>query len=158
MTGLQVAKCIAFISSSWGNKPLDKVAAETWGAELLPYPFDGVIATLRALLLTQDWRPSLAQILKPIAPASEVKSAEAAFETVWGQIGEAHEDRKVSSLEQRAVDRLGKWKALGQWQLDKRHFHLKAFREVYDDLVDSGRATELRAIAGGQQRAIGGAA
>lgn len=152
MTNEETAMCVAFISSSWGNKPLDKVAAGTWGAELARYPFEQVIATLRALLREQDWRPSLAQILEPLAPASEVKSAEAAFETVWGQIDER--PRVVSALEEMAVKRLGGWGVIGNWPIDKRHFHLRDFREVYDDLVDSARATELRAVAGGGQKAL----
>ena len=86
-----------------------------------------------------------------------MKSAEAAFESLWVAIGRHSKRGGLTELEQRAVKRLGGWGVVGRWLLTKRHWHLKNYREVYDDLVDSESALELRAIAGGQQRAIGGA-
>ena len=154
MTSTQVAECLAWINSSWNNrKPLNEVSARTWGAEIRIYPFERVITVLRVLLREQDWRPSLAQILKPLAPDSQVKSAHAAFETVWKQISER--PRKVSELEQRAVDRLGGWHVLGNWPIADRHWHSKAFAEVYDDLAGGVRADGLRAMGAGRQRALG---
>ncbi len=141
-----------YINGAWPVRPLTVDTMAVWGAALCDHEATAVMGVLQNLAQTEEWRPSLAQILAPLAPDSEVKSAEAAFETVWGQLDER--PRTVSDLEERAVKRLGGWDVIGKWPLDKRHFHLRTFREVYDDLVDSGRATELRAIAGGQKALV----
>ena len=153
MSSDDTKKTIAILNSSWPGKPLDKMAAAMWGAELSRYPLPDVLRVLRTLMRTEKWRPGLAQILKPLAPASRIPSAYAAFETVWDQIPK--QPRVGGELELRAVNRLGGWHVLGNWELTKREWHFKAFKEAYEDLVDSKKATDLRSIAGGRQQALG---
>ena len=153
MTQDDIEEVIAILDSGWPSKPLGELAAGLWGAELSRYSLPDVLRVLNTLMRTEKWRPSLAQILKPLAPPSQIKSAYAAFETVCNQIPKRV--REVSALEQRAVERLGGWSALGSWPIADRHWYSKAFKEVYDDLATGVRDDELRSIGAGWQRALG---
>ena len=152
MRNEHVIQVLAFLNESWANKPLGAATMAVWGSELGKHDYRAVLTVLQDLVRTQEWRPSLAQILKPLLADPDRKSASAAFETVWGQINKR--PREVSELEAQAVQRLGGWPIIGNWQLDQRHWHAKQFAAVYDELTEDARGEELRALASGQ-RALG---
>jgi hypothetical protein len=153
MTSEEAKRVMDVINSSWQSKPLDEIAARIWMNKLAKHDARAVMRVVSRLVETEKWRPSLAQILEPLLAKPDVKSAAAAFESVWKQIGKRV--RCVTLLEERAVKRLGGWSALGQWQLDDRHWHAKRFAEVYDELVAGSRSDNLRELAqGGDRRAL----
>jgi hypothetical protein len=158
MTESEATRLLAVINSSWSSKPLDEIAARVWVSKLVKHDAHAVMRVISRLIETEKWRPSLAQILEPLLVKPNVKTAAAAFESVWSQIGKR--ERDVTDLEARAVKRLGGWSALGMWELDERHWHSKRFVEVYDELVVGERSDELRELAAGEGskalRAAGG--
>ncbi len=151
MTNEEAVKVMAVINSSWQSKPLDEIAARMWMRKLAQYDARAVMRVLGKLMETEKWRPSLAQILEPLLVKPDVKTAAAAFESVWKQIGKLANQRDVTDLEERAVKRLGGWGALGKWELDERHWHAKRFVEVYDELVTGARSDNLRELASGER-------
>lgn len=153
MNSAEAKQILAVLNSSWPGKPLDPVAARMWGSKLLKHDAVAVMRVIDTLMETEEWRPILAQILKLLTSDPEVKSASAAFEAVWSQVSKR--PPQVSALEQRAVDRLGGWGVLRGWLIDERHWHAKRFEDVYSDLLDEERNRGLRAVAAGEQRAIG---
>lgn len=148
----QIDHVIMFLNASWASKPLDSATAAIWGAELRGESFDAVMGVLRTLVRTSEWRPSLAQILRPLAAPALPPSSEA-FARVWEQIGAR--PRVVSEIEAEAVRRMGGWAALGSWQLEDRHWHAKRFADVYGALV---AAEERRALRGAEVPALEGEA
>lgn len=148
MTENEATRLLAVINSSWNSKPLDEVAARVWVSKLVKHDAHAVMRVVSRLIETEKWRPSLAQILEPLLVKPGVKTAAAAFESVWSQIGKLQRD--VTELEEHAVKRLGGWNALGRWELDERHWHAKRFIEVYDELVVGARSDDLRRLASGE--------
>jgi hypothetical protein len=156
MTSDEAVRVMAAINSSWQSKPLDEVAARIWMRKLMQHDARAVMRVLGKLIESEKWRPSLAQILEPLLVKPNVKTAAAAFESVWEQIGKR--EPVVTALEERAVRRLGGWVALGKWELDERHWHAKRFVEVYDELVVGARSDDLRELASGEgPKALGAA-
>lgn len=147
MTDDEAKRVMVVINSSWQSKPLDEVAARIWMNKLVKHDARAVMRVVGRLIETEKWRPSLAQILEPLLVRPNVKTAAAAFESVWLQIGKREHD--VTELEERAVRRLGGWNALGKWELDERHWHAKRFVEVYDELVVEERSDGMRELAAG---------
>lgn len=154
MNSDEAKQILAVLNSSWPGKPIDPVAARMWGSKLLKHDAVAVMRVIDSLMETEEWRPSLAQILKLLTSDPEQKTASAAFESVWSQVSKR--PPQVSALEQRAVDRLGGWGVLRNWMIDERHWHAKRFEDVYGDLLDEERNRGLRAVVSGQQRALGG--
>lgn len=144
MANDEVMTVIRFLNASWTNKPLDATTASIWGSELALHAFDDVMRVLRVLLREQEWRPSLAQILKPLLKP-EGKSVGDAFASVCEQIGKR--PRRVTPLEEEAVRQLGGWSTLGMWQRDEWHWHFGRFKEIYRDLTERTRNEGLRAIS-----------
>jgi hypothetical protein len=152
MTGDEAKKVMEAINTGWPGKPIEEIAARIWMSKFMKHDARAVMRVVSRLIESEKWRPSLAQILEPLLVKPVVKTAAAAFESVCEQIG--RRPRVVTELEERAVRRLGGWGALGQWQLEERHWHAKRFVEVYDELVAGARSEDMRAIASGERRAI----
>jgi hypothetical protein len=151
MDATEVIKVIKFLNASWVSKPLDRTTAAIWGAKLAGHDFGAVMGALDQLLETSEWRPSLAQIIKPLRVGVECGAAEA-FANVWEQI--AKRPPKVTDIEADAVRQLGGWTVLSGWQINERHFHAQRFRDIYNDIVQDARAEELRAIESGKPSAL----
>ena len=66
MTGQEIQQAIMFLNESWPQKPLGEATAGLWGAELAGHDARAVFAALMSLARTEEWRPSLAKILKTI--------------------------------------------------------------------------------------------
>lgn len=151
MANDEVTRILAFIGECWAGKPLSKVAVGIWGAELVRYEYNAVMAVLRRMVRTHKWRPSLAEILAPLEGHSE-RDATAAFANVWEQIN--RRPRDVTALEDETVRRLGGWHTIGQWRTDEAHFHRQRFIETYNDVCDSQQRESLRELAAPPNRAL----
>lgn len=134
MRNEEVGQVIQFLNSMWANKPLDQIAAGVWGSELREFQFDDVMANLRQLAREQNWRPALAQILKPLVPKPEGKEPGQVFADICEQI--TKRPPVVSAAESEAVRRLGGWDVLRAWQLDDLHWHEKRFRVIWAELCE----------------------
>ncbi len=153
MDNAQASHVIKFLNASWTAKPMDGSTAALWGAKLQRYDFAAVMAVLEDFVETLEWRPSLAQILKPLR-TDDVPSASDAFAHIWEQIGKR--PRKVSELEAEAVRLLGGWSTLGLWKLDERHYHSQRFSDVYDAAVSATERDRHEALSGSTQQALTG--
>ncbi len=145
----QVKTVLRFLNATWTQKPFDKDTASVWGSELARHDFDVVMKILRALFRTHEWRPSMAQILKPLLADAGAKGAPFAFSSIWDQIPKR--PPKVTDLEAKAVEQLGGWDVLRGWQINERHFHYQRFQTLYRDIVADERSEQLRALTSGKQ-------
>lgn len=145
MDKTQVDIVIRFLNSSWSSRPLDPTTALIWGGKLQEHDFDAVMSVLNGLVETSTWRPSLADILRPLRGAPPESSASAAFANVCEQINKR--PRNVTAREAETVRRLGGWEVIGLWERDDWQWHRKAFAAIFDELATEARHTELRTPA-----------
>lgn len=144
MNNEQTANTIQFLQDTWSQKPMTPRTAAIWGAELARFEAEDVERALLQLARTQEWRPSLATIIKAIAgPSKEQPSA--AFASVFAVLvhppGERYQRLTPATAE--AVRRLGGWSAVGLWKQEERHFRERDFARVYSEVCDALEANAL---------------
>ena len=155
MTKEQYQAIIIRINANWPQSPLTKATAAEWWGHLGGLSFAAVSARIDELVATEEWRPSLAKILKPLADAGKEQASAAlasvmsAFVNPPGQRGHL-----VSEQAREAVRRLGGWGLIGGLDSSKREWLEKRWTAVWEDVGDEIAAGKMLAIGGGKPSAI----
>ena len=137
MDNRETHSVIQFLNASWTAKPMDPQTAAVWGAELKAFDYADVMRSIRALLRTSKWRPSLAEIIELIVVDEDPETASEAFVEVWKEIGRVGRagTPKLSERAAKAVRHMGGWASIcATWTNAQKNWHRKEFCKEFDDI------------------------
>jgi hypothetical protein len=127
--------------SNFGPNFKDPITVKVWYKKLRHLNSDDLNAALNKLTGNREF-PTVNEIIKFCEELNLTTDMlpEVAFQLVWSKISSVgyYGTPELPNEVGLAVQRLGGWKHIcNTWQLSKRDWHYKAFREVYGNVVDT---------------------